>query len=39
MDLRKRLICVEGFDEVGKDTLLNRVRVDWNRKVILYEQP
>lgn len=39
MDLRKRLICIEGFDRAGKDTLLRRAGVDWCRKVILYEQP
>lgn len=39
MELRKRLICIEGFDRVGKDTLLRRVGVDWCKKVILYEQP
>lgn len=39
MDLRKRLICIEGFDRAGKDSLLRRAGVDWNKKVILYEQP
>lgn len=39
MDLRKTLICIEGFDRAGKDTLLKRSGIDWARKVILYEQP
>lgn len=39
MDLKKRLICIEGFDRTGKDTLLKRSAVDWQRKVIMYEQP
>lgn len=40
MDTRKRrLICIEGFDRVGKDTLLRRAGVDWCKDVILYEQP
>lgn len=39
MDLRKRLICIEGFDRAGKDTLLKRAAVDWEKKVIVYEQP
>lgn len=39
MDTARRLICIEGFDRVGKDTLLHRVGADWYKKVIVYEQP
>ena len=40
MDTRKRrLICIEGFDRAGKDTLLRRAGIDWHKDVILYEQP
>lgn len=39
MDTARRLICIEGFDRIGKDTLLHRVGADWYRKVIVYEQP
>lgn len=40
MDTRKRrLICIEGFDRAGKDTLLRRASVDWCKDVIFYEQP
>ena len=40
MDARKRrLICIEGFDRTGKDTLLRRACIDWCRDMILYEQP
>lgn len=36
---KRRLICIEGFDRTGKDTLLRRIGVEWYRDVILYEQP
>jgi thymidylate kinase len=36
---KRRLICIEGFDRTGKDTLLRRAGVDWCKDVILYEQP
>lgn len=39
MDIRKMLICVEGFDRTGKDTLLGRARVDWCKEAIVYDQP
>lgn len=39
MDIRKMLICIEGFDRTGKDTLLSRARVDWCKEAIIYDQP
>lgn len=40
MDTRKRrLICIEGFDRTGKDTLLKRACIDWCRDMIMYDQP